>query len=313
MTLLSLLEAYLGKYPIKYVSQKTGLSTQLIRAWENRYQAIAPARTDTNRRLYSDEDIYKLKLLKKTSELGQSIGQIAGLTIEELESYLEPQNTNANPVIASSSHEDLNPELLDRALHLVMEMQHIELDRLLVQVSTQVGYQKVVDDLILPLMQEIGDRWYNDELSVAHEHLTTSVVRSFLDHVKRNFSIPTQAPQILIACPAGQQHELGALAVACAAASVGWNPLYLGPNTPLTEVASAALTASVSTLALSYAMAKPAEIENQLKQFLELLPNDIPIYLGGRAVTHEVQVPERIEYLSNIKELRERLLKSQTK
>lgn len=312
MTLVSFLEAFLGKYPIKYVSQKTGLSTQLIRVWENRYQAIAPARTETNRRLYSDDDIYKLKLLKQISDQGHSIGQIAGLTIQELESYVEPQNTNASPIVVEHQSAHLDSQMIEKAIHLVMEMKHAELDALLIQVATQVGYQKVVDELILPLMQEVGDRWYNDELSVAHEHLTTSVVRSFLDHVKRNFSIPRDAPKILVACPSNQHHELGALAVACASASVGWEPLFFGTNTPLSDLAAASLDAHVSAVALSYAVAGPQQIHDQLTNFLQLLPQNFPVYVGGRAVTEDVKIPQPVLRIKNIQELRETLLKSQS-
>ena len=44
-------------FPIRYVSRQTGLTPHVIRAWENRYGAVTPKRTDTNRRVYSNADI----------------------------------------------------------------------------------------------------------------------------------------------------------------------------------------------------------------------------------------------------------------
>lgn len=72
------------QHPIRVVALRTGLSPDLIRAWEKRYQAVVPQRTDTARRLYSDLDVDRLKLLKLATEGGRRIGDIAGLPFQEL-------------------------------------------------------------------------------------------------------------------------------------------------------------------------------------------------------------------------------------
>ena len=75
-------------YPIKAVSQITGLSIHVIRAWEKRYNAVVPFRTDTNRRLYTSKDVEKLKLLSAASNMGYSIGNIANYKIDDLKSIV---------------------------------------------------------------------------------------------------------------------------------------------------------------------------------------------------------------------------------
>ena len=75
-------------YPIKVVSNLTGLSIHVIRAWEKRYNVVVPERTDTNRRVYSHSDVEKLKLLSKASEKGYAIGSIAYLSIKDLKSIV---------------------------------------------------------------------------------------------------------------------------------------------------------------------------------------------------------------------------------
>ena len=77
------------KYPIKIVANKTGLSMHVIRVWEKRYNAVTPERTETNRRLYSTEDILKLQLLSKSIESGHTIGSIAQLNLSELRGLVE--------------------------------------------------------------------------------------------------------------------------------------------------------------------------------------------------------------------------------
>ena len=71
-------------HPIRVVARRTGLTPHVIRAWEKRYGAVTPHRTETNRRLYSQEDVERLTLLRRSTLLGRSIGQIAKMSTEEL-------------------------------------------------------------------------------------------------------------------------------------------------------------------------------------------------------------------------------------
>ena len=66
-------------FPIGYVSITTGLSAHVLRAWERRYKAVKPGRSSSGRRLYSQEDIDRLALLKRAVARGNSISQIADL------------------------------------------------------------------------------------------------------------------------------------------------------------------------------------------------------------------------------------------
>ena len=75
-------------YPIKVVANRTGLTAHAIRAWEKRYGAVRPARTETNRRRYSEEDLERLLLLSRLKENGYNIGAVARLSTDELETLL---------------------------------------------------------------------------------------------------------------------------------------------------------------------------------------------------------------------------------
>ena len=74
------LRAAYGKrtsYTMKVVARRTGLSPHVIRMWEKRYGVVAPARTDTRRRLYTEADITRLGLLRQATLLGYTISRIA--------------------------------------------------------------------------------------------------------------------------------------------------------------------------------------------------------------------------------------------
>ena len=72
------------KHPIQIVARRTGLSVDVIRAWERRYNAVTPTRTETGRRLYSNNDVKKLTLLSRAISAGRRIGDVASLSINDL-------------------------------------------------------------------------------------------------------------------------------------------------------------------------------------------------------------------------------------
>lgn len=75
-------------YQIGTVSSLTGIDAHTIRAWERRYGAIKPIRSDTGRRLYADETIERLQLLKGLVDCSEAISQIAPLSDDVLRERL---------------------------------------------------------------------------------------------------------------------------------------------------------------------------------------------------------------------------------
>src|SRR5687768_1892912 len=85
------------RHPIGVVARRTGLKPDLIRAWERRYGAVEPGRTDTRRRFYSDADIHRLLLLRQVVKTGRGIGQVAQLSNEDLEALIAEEPVAASP------------------------------------------------------------------------------------------------------------------------------------------------------------------------------------------------------------------------
>lgn len=272
-------------HTIKAVSEITGLSVFVIRAWENRYKAIEPSRTETNRRLYSEEDIEKLLLLSKAITRGYSIGNIANLSIKELKEITAGENLSGmDSDRGSSVSQPSDSEFLDECLAALMDMDAVKFDSLLLRASVELSHQKLFDDLIVPLINIIGDMWKKGNLRIASEHLFSSSVKVFLSNLAKSYRVPDNSPKILISTPSGQLHELGALLAACVAASSGWNVIYLGPNLPVEEIASAAIKLNAKAVTLSIVYPEDdLNLVEDLKRLTTMMP-DIPLLLGGRAV-----------------------------
>ena len=277
------------RHPINYVAQRTGLSTHVIRVWERRYAAITPQRSDTNRRLYSDADVDRLKLLSRVKGQGQSIRLIAQLPNDELKRMLtQVDGDRLAPPAApqNGTHREAIETLSAQCREAVLCMDEDQLARSLMEASVKLPLLVLLDDLVGPLMTWVGDRWHDGAIRVAHEHMATAAVRSFLGRMKQIRPVSSGAPCVVVATLTGQEHEIGALMAATAAASDGWRDLYLGPNLPAREVALAAMEAHAKVVAVSIVTPgnNPAVIQ-EFQELRQVLEERIPIIAGGGGAT----------------------------
>lgn len=278
------------RHPINFVANRTGLSTHVIRVWERRYGAIEPKRSDTNRRLYSDADVDRLKLLNGVRAQGQSIRLIAQLPNSELKQLLtQVDGDKFQPLPALDARWREDREQLDALVvtckDAVLQLDEELLARSVMDASVQLPLITLLDDLVGPLMTWVGDRWHDGSIRVAHEHMATAAIRSFLGRLKQIRRAGAGAPCIVIATPAGQDHEIGALMAATIAANEGWRDLYLGPNLPAQEIALAAMQSRANAVALSItAPGNNPDVVLEFQTLRQLLEERIPLLAGGGGV-----------------------------
>ena len=301
-------------HPIRVVANRTGLSPHVIRIWERRYQAVTPWRTPTNRRLYTDDDIERLKLLHQAIEHGHSIGRIADLPLNELNTLVQtdraaawsqPPSNTADPVAAASKADPA--DYVAQCMAAVQQLDAATLEDLLARASVELSQVKLIEQIIEPLMQQIGDMWEDGSLRVADEHLASAVVRSFVGSLKSAYRVPDSASGIVFTTPTGQVHEIGALLAATTAAAAGWKVTYLGPNLPAAEIAGAVQKNGARAVALS--IIHPADdphLGTELLQLRHFLADDVALLVGGRAAPGYRHYLDQMGayYLANLEDLR---------
>ncbi len=272
-------------HAIKAVARRTGLTAHVIRIWEKRYGAVAPKRTGTNRRLYSETQIERLSLLREVTQAGHSISHVAKLTTKKLLKLATEAATSTHPPASARQQPPGTLSFLDEAVAAVKVLDAPRLEALLKRAETTLGGQGLLQRVIAPLAQTIGELWRDGSITAAHEHFASAVIRIFLGHAAKPFAASENAPVIVVATPAGQIHELGALLVGAAAANLGWHVTYLGASLPAAEIAGAARQnrARVVALSLVYPEDDP-RLEGELTKLRELLPGEVTLMVGGRAM-----------------------------
>ena len=277
-------------YNIQMASNKSGLSTHVIRSWEKRYKAVVPKRTKTNRRLFTDKDIEKLRLLKKVVSLGHSISNVANLQIDSLQNLLNSgdltsENTNNN--LAKDNKDDLrlkSQTYIKNCLESITNLNSKQLEKLLKNASIDFGTFYVLENIVSPILKMIGNQWKSGDIRVSHEHLATEVIKNYLKNIIFLSNISSNSPKIVVTTPKGQIHDVGATLVAATCSLEGWEVVYLGPNLPSEEIAGAVKQNNAQALALSivYPENDPALL-HELQNIRELIDSKIVIFAGGKA------------------------------
>ncbi len=259
-----------GTFPLRVASRLTGLSPELLRAWERRYGIVEPVRTPGGTRRYSAEDVERLQLAKAAVDAGHRIGQLAGLSAEELRARATPampeERAELQPILAEF-------ERMDAAAA----------GRLLSQRLLALGPVAFARQVALPLSREIGDRWAAQQLSVSVEHLATGVLRSMLGAALQPTAVSELGPRIVFATPSGESHEIGLQAAALTALGAGACPVYLGADLPVDDIAASTRSVGAPAVAMSLVAIAPSRAAKAVEELLDALPANVHLWLGGAA------------------------------
>jgi DNA-binding transcriptional MerR regulator len=303
-------------HPIRAVSRMTGLSAHTIRAWERRYEAIHPARTDSRRRLYSDAEVERLRLLKRLTTAGRSIGQIAGLSEEELRRLAAADHPSSSLAAGETEEGSAFAErIVVECLQAARDLDGRTIESRLLQASVALPHQALIDGVIAPLLTRLGELWQHGQIRPAQEHLATAVLRTFLGNLIADCPVPPSAPDAVFATPAGQVHEFGALAAAATAAAEGWRVSYLGTSLPAEDIAATAISRGARVVGLSIVFpADDAHLHSEIVRLDKLLPAGVTLFVGGRSAGAYRAVAEsrRVFLIASLPEFRARLRKARS-
>ncbi len=277
-------------YTIKFVARQTGIKPYLIRTWEARYRAICPERTDSNRRVFCDEDIKRLALLKQAVEAGHAISSVAGMSNNELKDLLEHSSDTSSSeghthpdVAAVEGGASANAsDTLNLALTHIVNLDAASLERVLSDAAVEMTRHALLQMVILPMFEKVGELWRTGKLKIINEHMASMVVRSLLWDMLRSVKVSQTAPRIVVATPAGHWHEFGALASALSASESGWQVAYFGPDLPSEEIAYAVRQVKAKALALSLChRLSDQTLTVELVNIRRLVGPSLPIFVGG--------------------------------
>lgn len=214
-----------GYLRIGEVARRAGVSASTLRAWERRYGLLEPERSGGGFRLYSDDDVARVREMREHVDRGVAAAEAARLARGGAVVVGAPA---ADPVALASALGEAFAHFDEIAAQGV-------LDRALSTLSLETALR----DVLLPALSTVGSEWRDDASSIAQEHFGTNIVRGRLLGLARGWD-RGGGLRALLACPPGEQHDLALLVFGIALHNHGWRVTHLGADTPVATIAAAA-------------------------------------------------------------------------
>lgn len=252
--------------PIRAIAALTGVNPMTLRTWERRYGLIAPRRTTTGHRLYTQEHVEEIRRVLALVDRGVPIGRV-----REVLSAERSKGARIDPRWQQYQQD---------MLAAVASFDERQLDRIYDDALSLYTVATVTRRLILPLLCALGERWQAIDGAIAEEHFFATYLRSKLGARLQHRVRYADGPRLTAACIPGEHHEIGLLLFGLAAHEAGLNPLLLGADTPLSEVVHAHRRAGTRAIVLSSSIEPAAGFLNdELPSFVQTA--QAPVYVGG--------------------------------
>jgi DNA-binding transcriptional MerR regulator/methylmalonyl-CoA mutase cobalamin-binding subunit len=267
---------------IAAVERDTGLSKDTLRVWERRYGFPAPQRDASGQRLYTREDITKLRLAKRLLDYGYRPGKILSLPSQRLLQMADAVASSGVPTPPSEPDREHGIDLA-ALLELIRSHRVDELRRQMAQFLLRLGLANFVTEVVAPLNARVGEAWARGTLEVFQEHLWTEAIQGMLRNAIGGIPRPgIDPPIVLLTTFPREPHGLGLLMAEAFFAVEGCRCISLGVQTPVPDIVQAARMQKADIVALSFSDASNAgQVAGGIAELRAQLPPEVEVWVGG--------------------------------
>jgi len=279
----------MSRNTLKTASQKSGLTAHVIRAWEKRYGIVNPDRTKTNRRFYTDEEIEKLKLLKKATESGHSIGSISNLPVEKLAELVlgeEKESIFQHKKLLPEKFELIIKNQIEEFFKTAENYDSKKLQFLIYEIEDEFSQSIIIEEIILPILQKFDKKNKNGEIAKITEQFIINEFEFYLQQIIHKIPDFENFPLLISYAPVGGFQQIGSLISAAVAKMEKFRICNLGENINSAEIfyAIEKINPVAISINLTFPYLTPAELKTELLELKNLISPKIKILLSGRAV-----------------------------
>lgn len=279
------------------VERDTGIGRDTLRIWERRYGFPLPVRNAKGERVYDEQQVRSLQIIKGLLDKGMRPGKVVGLTDTELNDMaqeLEP-NTADDPIHLSELK-----EFIDCVVHHDANKLNILFERTLIQ----QGLNSFILTICAPLLSIIGSMWARGELKIFEEHFVTRQLTQFLDAAMSKIPVTENSPPILLATFPNEPHGLILLMIESLLRNQRYSTVNLGSEVPIEQLAFACNRYQPQAIFLSFSGSYGSSaLRNDLLDLAERLPVEIPVWVGGSGVKKMRKLPKQIVIKCNLNEV----------
>jgi len=246
-----------GYVRIGELSRRAGVSHDTLRAWERRYGLLQPERTAGGFRLYTPADERRIAEMLRLLKEGLAPAEAARQAVEHVGTPT-PAPTVGDPITALRDALEGFDQATAHGLFDYLEGNY-DLDVL-------------ITHFLLPYLRDLGERWADGSVTIAQEHFASTVLRSRLLAMSRDWDTGT-GPRALLACPSGELHDIPLICLGLALNTRGWRITLLGSDTPMGTVVetAAALRPDACVISAVFSERLSSDVEN-LRELAAITP-----------------------------------------
>ena len=283
---------------IAAVERDTGLSKDTLRVWERRYGFPNPERDHFGERIYSIDQVDRLRAIRRLMDTGYRPGKIIGLSLEDLQALAESVSQPA-PIASEDQAADL-----DQFMNVLKSHEIEDLRRQLSQRVLRLGLARFVTELVAPLTEKVGDTWARGQLEIYEEHLFTESMQVVLRNAISTIPQPGNRPRVLLTTFPSEPHGMGLLMVEALLALEGCRCFSLGVQTPVWDIVLASQAQDIDLVVLSFSpVMNPTLVVDGLTELRAKLPKSVEIWAGGRCPVLSRRAPDGIRVVTEFAEL----------
>lgn len=284
-------------YTVGRTAELTGVPSGTLRKWEQRYGVVVPHRSANNYRLYDDEAVRRLSVMRGLVDAGWSAHEAARHVVDGAAAAEEwiprPEAPSTDPHV-------------DDLVACAVDFDVLRLERTLSDAFADRDVAETIDEWLLPSVVRLGEAWQRGVVSVAGEHFVTAAVHRRLAHLFQTW--PVSAPggaRVAVGLARGARHELGVLAFALVLRSRDVAVTYLGADLPLEAWLDAVRVVEPAMVVLAVPMIEDLPAVREVAEALLPLTSVLlggahqdrvegPVHLGHRAGAAAVALAERL-------------------
>lgn len=263
-----------GKYNIKAISTLLGIQPGTLRAWERRYQMIAPVRNESGHRLYTEAHLEILRWL--ITKINQ------GFTISQAISLMENSGTVHSSL--EKENNDIVEGLRNKLLTSLLNFDSVGSHELIDHAFGMFSIEKTIIELLGPVLIRVGDLWEEGSITTAHEHFASSFLRARIEGVSNSFPSSPFLPKAVAVCGPGERHELGLLIFSIYLRRKGFEVVFLGTSVAENDLEMVLDEVQPKFLFLSSTINENVQSTLLLAEKISHQFPDLSIGLGGTAI-----------------------------
>lgn len=286
----------MSNYSIRDLEQLSGIKAHTLRIWEQRYNIIAPKRTDTNIRLYDDQDLKLVLNISLLKEHGYKISEISKMTSDEM-----------NTEVISISDQKLNyPDQIHALTISMIDLDEERFEKIISTNILQFGFENTMIHIIYPFMSRIGTLWVTGSIGPAQEHFITNLIRQKVI-VAIDGQVVKQTPKskkYLLFLPEGELHEMGLLFANYMIRARNNKVVYLGQSLPFNEVEFAYKLHKPDYIFTAItSVPSSSDVQPYVDKLAAHFPESTILLTGYQIVGQDIQAADNVTIINKIEDL----------